>query len=159
MANKTATAKKEAAPIFRGTVAELAGKISLNGEVLNLQDVQFLTRIGRDSFAKPVGTAPGTGTRGGKRATVWEINPNCRLAFEAAPVNDEKQETKGKGASTASQKAPAVDPKVLEAAVSEAVQKVLSGAGSNDNGGKQKRHRRTKAEMQAAREQEQQKAA
>lgn len=108
------------AQTFKGTVAELAGKMALNGEILNLQDVQFLTRIGRDSFAKRVGTAPGSGTRGGKRATIWEINPSARLAFQTADMTPTKTESKANAA-------PKPNSKAFQNAVQEAVQKIMAG--------------------------------
>lgn len=101
---------------FKGTVAELAGKITFNGEVLNQQEVQFLTRIGRNAFAKPVGTARGAGTKGGKRATIWEINPNAKLTL--APVEE--------GAGAANDEVPASTAASLPNDVQAAVQKVLS---------------------------------
>lgn len=80
----TAKAQKEK---FVGTVAELADKISVNGGLpLSAQELQFLMRVGNGSFAKRKGFAEGTGTRGGKRAVIWEINPNARISL--IPAND-----------------------------------------------------------------------
>ena len=132
---------------FRGTVQELAGKMALNGQVLNLQDVQFLTRIGSGSFAKKIGTAPGTGTRGGKRATIWEITPSAKLAFdahEAAPEVQGKQASNAKGKQAS---AGAVDPSLLESAVKKAVAEVLNQSGQSAPAPRRKR--RTKAEIEA----------
>lgn len=78
--------KQAQTPAFKGTVADLAGQISVNGgEPLNQQDVQFLTRILRDTgMAKAVDTAPASGKRGGKRATVWELMPNIKISLSEA---------------------------------------------------------------------------
>lgn len=114
-----------AIPAFKGTVSELAGRMVMNGEVLTLQDVQFLTRIGDGSFAKRVGFAPGTGTRGGKRATIWEINPSARISFgQAEPATG-----RGRAKSTKSENANVdVQPgnKAFDRAVAAAVEKVLA---------------------------------
>lgn len=92
------------AEVFKGTVSELAGKImGPNGEPLNVQDVQFLTRIGNGTFAKKVGTAPGTGTRGGKRAIIWEITPTARLTLgkaENEPVSKSARNAKSEAKSS-----------------------------------------------------------
>lgn len=126
MKQNAAVAQKEK---FTGTVADLAGHISVNGsEPLTLQDLQFLTRIGAGTFAKKVGNAPGTGTRGGKRAAIWEINPSARLTLTAAandaPVAASKS-TQKKGKSNEAAAAGAIDPSNLEAMVSAAVAQVL----------------------------------
>lgn len=127
------------AEVFKGTVSELAGTMTgPNGEVLNVQDVQFLTRIGNGTFAKKVGTAPGTGTRGGKRAIIWEINPTARLVLGVASnetPNREKSRAKPEQSSS----------KSVEALVAEALAKHGITAAPA------KRTRRTKAEMEAAR--------
>lgn len=114
-----------AIPAFKGTVSELAGRMVMNGEVLTLQDVQFLTRIGDGSFAKRVGFAPGTGTRGGKRATIWEINPSARISFGQA----ESATGRGRTKSAKSENANVdVTPgsKAFNTAVAAAVQQVLA---------------------------------
>jgi hypothetical protein len=108
------------AEVFKGTVSELAGKImGPNGEPLNVQDVQFLTRIGNGTFAKRVGTAPGTGTRGGKRAIIWEITPTARLTLGKA-----EDETASKSARNAKSEASAnTKGKSVEELVAEALAK------------------------------------
>ncbi len=109
---------------FRGTVAELADKIEHNGGVLSMQDVQFLTRIGNGTFAKKVGTKAGSGSRGGKRAIIWEINPSARIVLgmadtstPAAPVS--KPAATKKSANDA-------QSALITAAVNDAVAKVVA---------------------------------
>ena len=116
---KTSTAS---APVFRGTVAELAGKMELNGQTLSLQDVQFLTRIGRDSFAKAVDTAPSSGERGGKRATIWEISPSAKLQLRTS-----------KEPATKPEKSNASAPSDIQSQVADAVQKALKAHGITGN--------------------------
>ena len=114
-------------PAFEGTVAQLAGKIEVNGEVLNLQEVQFLTRIGRAAgFAEQIGTAEGTGTRGGKRAVVWRIKPGFRMSLAAAQevqAGRSKNVSATKGASDANA-IPQAGTKAFEDAVNAAVAKL-----------------------------------
>lgn len=125
---------------FKGTVAELAGKMTgPSGEVLNIQDVQFLTRIGNGSFAKKIGTAPGNGTRGGKRAIIWEITPTARIVLNAA-ANEAPAPAREKSRAN-------VKPANVNAEVQALVAEALKAHGI----GVPKRSRRTKAEMDAAR--------
>lgn len=118
-------------PAFEGTVQQLAGKIEVNGEALNLQEVQFLTRIGRVAgFAEQIGTAEGTGTRGGKRAIIWRIKPGFRVSLAAVKeATSRKNATASKGAN-ADVNASAADPqpgtKAFRDAVSKAVAQMLS---------------------------------
>ena len=90
--------------VIRGTIAELAGKLTLNGVTLNQPELSVLTRLGRDTFAKPVAQIR-TGVKG-RPTTVWEINTESSLNFaidtaftsafanlntaEAAPVVEEE---------------------------------------------------------------------
>lgn len=64
---------------LRGTPAELAGHISLNGRMLEQPDISFLTRMGA---AKKIGTSKKSGYHGGKPATIWEFNPKLTMKFE-----------------------------------------------------------------------------
>jgi organic radical activating enzyme len=117
-------------PIFKGTVADLAGKVSVNGgEPLNQQDVQFLTRILRDTgLAKAVDTAPASGKRGGKRATVWELMPNIKISLSEAA---NAPATSRKSASQSNAPA-AIDTSTAEfrKAVQAEVRKALKGQGA-----------------------------
>jgi hypothetical protein len=65
---------------LRGTPAELAGHISLNGRRLEQPDISFLTRMGA---AKKVGTSKKGGYHGGKPATIWEFGNKLTMKFEA----------------------------------------------------------------------------
>jgi organic radical activating enzyme len=122
-------------PIFQGTVAELAGKMAIGGEPLNQQDVQFLTRILRETgHAKAIDTAPATGKRGGKRATVWQIMPNIKLSLSEAANEAPAKSTKGHSNATVDTSSPEFK-KAVQAAADAAVQKVLN-AGKNGNGNK-----------------------
>jgi organic radical activating enzyme len=125
-------AKQAAAPSeqLKGTVADLAGHISINGgEPLNQQDVQFLTRILRDtSFAKAIDTAPASGKRGGKRATVWQLMPNIKISLtEAANV----PATKAKGARNANAGTDVTKSPEFKQAVQLAVQEAMQAANTN----------------------------
>ena len=72
--------------MIRGTVKELAGKVSVNGQVLGQPELSFLTRLGRGQFAKPVGQVKPPGK--GKPATIWEINSNPRFKVMAVEVDE-----------------------------------------------------------------------
>lgn len=66
--------------VIRGTIAELAGKLTMNGTVLGQPELSVLTRLGRDTFAKPVAQIR-TGAKG-RPTTVWEINTESTLEFK-----------------------------------------------------------------------------
>jgi organic radical activating enzyme len=108
---------------LKGTVADLAGHISVNGgEPLNQQDVQFLTRILRDTgFAKPIDTAPASGKRGGKRATVWQLMPNIKISLTEAANVPATKAAKGASNATVNTKSPEFK-KAVQQAVQEAMQ-------------------------------------
>lgn len=140
---RTANANVE---VFKGTVSELAGKMTgPSGEVLNVQDVQFLTRIGNGTFAKKVGTAPGTGTRGGKRAIIWEITPTARLSLSKAAAIEVPAKSEKSRANVSAQ--PAAIPSASASQIAKLVADALAAHGIN----KPKRTRRSKAEMAAVR--------
>ena len=67
---------------LRGTPAELAGRVTLNGHTLGQPEISFLTRLGDGTFAKKVGTAKKGGGRGGKPATIWEFKPKASMNFD-----------------------------------------------------------------------------
>jgi organic radical activating enzyme len=119
---------------LKGTVADLAGRISVNGgEPLNQQDMQFLTRILRDTgFAKAIDTAPASGKRGGKRATVWQLMPNIKISLsEAANVPATKTKSTVNHAPAIDTSSPefrkAVQAEVRKAIGAQAAQAVTKG--------------------------------
>lgn len=72
--------------MHRGTIAELTGKLSINGVVLDQPTLSTLTRIGRGLFCRPVGKVPPAGGGRGKPATIWEFNTSPRFSIEAVAV-------------------------------------------------------------------------
>jgi hypothetical protein len=72
--------------VIRGSVAQLAGRIVVNGVALGQPELSMLTRIGRGSFCKAVETIKKEGVRG-KPTTVWEINTAAVLNFTFANAN------------------------------------------------------------------------
>lgn len=84
---------------IRGSVAQLAGRIVVNGVALGQPELSMLTRIGRGHFCKPVEVIRHEGKRG-KPTTVWEFNTDAVLNFAftnavaaAAVANGEDTET------------------------------------------------------------------
>lgn len=69
--------------VIRGSVAQLAGRIVVNGVALGQPELSMLTRIGRGSFCKPVEIIKKAGVRG-KPTTVWEIDASAVLTFSFA---------------------------------------------------------------------------
>lgn len=139
--------------VFEGTVAELAGRIEIGGEVLSQQEVQFLTRIGRVAgFATEVGFAEGTGTRGGKRAKIWSIKPGFRVSLTPAAQKAPAKRGANKAAS-----APAVDMSGIDTNSHEFHQAVAAAVAQLKKGQsiaasapvKQTRQRRNKTETAA----------
>lgn len=68
---------------IRGSVAQLAGRIVVNGVALGQPELSMLTRIGRGHFCKPVEVIRHEGKRG-KPTTVWEFNTDAVLNFAFA---------------------------------------------------------------------------
>lgn len=80
---------------IRGTIADFAGKLSLNGAVLGQPELSMLTRIGRGSFFNAVGTVPKPAGQRGKPATIWELTLSADLNFkqvEAATAAEDASE-------------------------------------------------------------------
>lgn len=65
---------------LRGTPAQLAGRLAVNGKPLGQAEISFLTRMG---FAVSDGTAKTRSGRGGKPATIWIFNPENAFTIEA----------------------------------------------------------------------------
>lgn len=74
------------ANVVRGTPAELAERLTVNGHSVTQQDVHFLTRLGDGVFAKQVGTKRTNTGRGGKPATIWEIRQNASFKLKEEEV-------------------------------------------------------------------------
>lgn len=77
---------------LRGTVAELAGKISINGTVMNQPELSFLTRLGGGTFARAVGKVK-TSAGKGKPAVIWEIDQNITLTVAQSEILADDSET------------------------------------------------------------------
>lgn len=72
--------------VYRGTIAELADKITLGGKVLGQIELSNMTRLGNGTFARAVGTVPkAPGTRG-RAATIWELSPEINMSFESQTI-------------------------------------------------------------------------
>jgi hypothetical protein len=87
---------------IRGTIADFAGKLSLNGVILGQPELSMLTRIGRGSFFNAVGTVPKPAGQRGKPATIWELTLSADLNFkqvEAATVANTAAEDASEAAS------------------------------------------------------------
>ena len=78
---------------IRGTIADFAGKLTVNGVTLGQPELSMLTRIGRGSFFKAIGTVPKPAGVRGKPATIWELNLEAALsfAFMSEPQQDEEE--------------------------------------------------------------------
>lgn len=90
---------------LRGTPAQLAGRLAVNGKPLGQAEISFLTRMG---FAQQDGTAKTRSGRGGKPATIWIFNPSNKFTIEAI------EKARGRKRSA---KAPAVAPVAAAASV------------------------------------------
>lgn len=101
---------------IRGSVAQLAGRIVVNGVALGQPELSMLTRIGRGHFCKPVEVIRHEGKRG-KPTTVWEFNTDAVLNFAFANAVAAAAVANGEDA-----EAPAVEtdaPEVAETATPE----------------------------------------
>lgn len=86
--------------MYRGTLNELSGKLSVNGRVLGYQELYALTRVGEGIFCTQVGTLK-TSAGKGKPAKVWEFKTNPRFRIEAATVQATGAAVTADGATTA----------------------------------------------------------
>ena len=84
---------------IRGTIADFAGKLSLNGVVLGQPELSMLTRIGRGSFFNAVGTVPKPAGQRGKPATIWELTLSANLNFTRVEANTAAAEDASEDAS------------------------------------------------------------
>lgn len=63
---------------IRGTIAQLSGKVKMNGNALDSVALSTLTRAG---FAQKVGTVEKPAGQRGKPATIWEFPQNVTVNF------------------------------------------------------------------------------
>lgn len=68
---------------IQGSVAQLAGRITVNGVALGQPELSMLTRIGRGHFCKPIKVIKHEGKRG-KPTTIWEFDADAMLNFRFA---------------------------------------------------------------------------
>lgn len=69
-----------------GTIAQLSGKITMNGVALGQPELSVLTRIFNGTAVKRVGVVKKEGERG-RPATVWQIDTGSAAFFECADTN------------------------------------------------------------------------
>lgn len=67
--------------VIRGTIKELAGKVTLNGNPLTVAQLSVVTKVGNGSYANVVGEAPKGENQRGKAAKIWEIKTNANMVF------------------------------------------------------------------------------
>jgi hypothetical protein len=82
---------------LRGTIAQLAGHITVNGKPVGQAELSVLTRLGEGTFATAVERIACTDENGkptrGRPTNVWQIDKNIRMSFDmvadsAAPAVD-----------------------------------------------------------------------
>ena len=70
-----------------GTIAQLAGKLSLNGVALNQPELSLLSRIFQPNMFKQVGIIRKEGERG-RPAIVWQVNMDQAMFIECTNIAD-----------------------------------------------------------------------
>ncbi len=75
----------------RGTIAELVGKVTVNGKHVGQAELSVLTRLGEGTFATAVEKIPQKDANGkhsrGRPTNVWEIDANIRMHLDdSAPM-------------------------------------------------------------------------
>jgi hypothetical protein len=74
---------------LRGTIAQLAGHITVNGKPLGQAELSVLTRLGAGTFATAVERIGCTDENGkptrGRPTNVWQIDKHIRMSFDVAP--------------------------------------------------------------------------
>ncbi|QDJ96233.1 hypothetical protein Xoosp13_46 [Xanthomonas phage Xoo-sp13] len=73
----TATTAEFTETTVRGTIAELAGSITINGRTVGQPELSVMTRLG---FATEVGTADKPEGIRGPAPKIWELNLNAPMA-------------------------------------------------------------------------------
>jgi hypothetical protein len=69
-----------------GTIAQLSGKITMNGVALGQPELSVLTRIFNGGAVKRVGVIKKEGERG-RPATIWQIDTGAAAFFECDNPN------------------------------------------------------------------------
>ena len=114
--------------VIRGSVAQLAGRIVVNGVALGQPELSMLTRIGRGSFCKPVEVIKKAGVRG-KPTTVWEIDATAALNFAFANASAAAAVEAGEDTETEADAVEASEAVEEAATVTEAVAENSVAAG------------------------------
>ena len=114
--------------VIRGSVAQLAGRIVVNGVALGQPELSMLTRIGRGSFCKPVEIIKKAGVRG-KPTTVWEIDATAALNFTFANASAAAAVAAGEDTETEADAVEASEAVEEAATVTEAVAENSVAAG------------------------------
>ena len=69
-----------------GTIAQLSGKLSLNGVALGQPELSVMTRIFNGSIFKRVGIVKREGERG-RPAIIWQVDTESAAWFECADTS------------------------------------------------------------------------
>lgn len=75
------------ARFITGTIAQLSGKLTLNGVALGQPELSVMTRIFNGSVFKQVGIVKREGERG-RPAAVWQVDTETAAWFECADTTD-----------------------------------------------------------------------
>lgn len=87
--------------MFRGTLNELAGKISMNGKTaLTYNQLHHLAVIGEGIFSTRIGVRKNSGGRG-KPPVIWEFKTNPRFRFETFEGTLAPESVEASGGTTA----------------------------------------------------------
>ena len=68
-----------------GTVAQLAGKITVNNNPVTELDLRVLTRLFSGSQFIAVGTVRKTGIANGRPSVIWQVDTETATWFESIP--------------------------------------------------------------------------
>ena len=121
------------AKTVRGTIAQLIGRVTINGNTVGQAELSVLTRLGAGTFAHVVEKIAQTDANGkpikGRPTTVWEIDENINMKFiddpeavaaarlqEAARMEDEAREAAARAMAHAQAMVDAANAAAAEAA-------------------------------------------
>lgn len=74
------------ARFITGTIAQLSGKLTLNGVALGQPELSVMTRIFNGSIFKQVGIVKREGERG-RPAIIWQVDTESAAWFECADTS------------------------------------------------------------------------
>lgn len=74
------------ARFITGTVQQLAGKLNVNGKVLDAAEINMMCRLMDGLTFKKVGVVKKEGERG-RPATIWQVDTETAAWFECADTN------------------------------------------------------------------------